>query len=74
MFFASISEIFIQNMQQYKQHQKDPLFLHSNKNSQYEFTSYTTNRILNYTTGTMPLGAKYYDYSVASQKTKTTYI
>ena len=49
-------------------------FLHSNKNLQYGFTSYTTYRILNYTTRTMPLGAKYYDYSVASQKTKTIYI
>ena len=49
-------------------------FLRSNKNLQYGFTSYTTYRILNYTTRTMPLGAKYYDYSVASQKTKTIYI
>ena len=49
-------------------------FIHSNKNLQYEFTSYTTYRILNYTTRTMPLSAKCYDYSVASQKTKTTYI
>ena len=49
-------------------------FLHANKNLQYGFTSYTTYRILNYTTRTMPLGAKCYDYSVASQKTKTIYI
>ena len=35
---------------------------------------YTTYRILNYITRTMPLGAKCYDYSMASQKTKTTYI
>ena len=49
-------------------------FLHSNKNLQYGFTSYTTYRILNYTKRTMPLGVKYYDYSVASQKTKTIYI
>ena len=52
---------------------KKLFFLHSNKNLQYGFTSYTTYRILNYTTRTMPLGAKYYDYSVASQKTKTIY-
>ena len=53
---------------------KIAFFLHSNKNLQYGFTSYTNYRILNYTTRTMPLGAKYYDYSVASQKTKTIYI
>ena len=49
-------------------------FLHSTKNLQYKFTCYTTYKILNDTTRTMPLGAKNYDYSVASHKTKTTYI
>ena len=34
------------------------LFLLSNKNLQYEFTSNTTYRIFNYTKRTMPLGAK----------------
>ena len=34
--------------------------LHSNKNLQYKFTSYTIYR--NDTTRTMPMGAKYYDY------------
>ena len=48
--------------------------LHSNKGLQYKFTSYTTYRILIDTKRTMPLGAKYNDYSLESHKTKTTYM
>ena len=44
------------------------IFLCFYKNLQYKFTSYTTSRILNDTTRAMPLGAKCYDCSVASQK------
>ena len=44
-------------------------FLHSINNLQYKYTSYTTYKIFNDITRTMPLGARYYDYSVASQKT-----
>ena len=43
-------------------------FFYIQKKFAKEVTFYTTYRKLNYTTGTIPLGAKFYDYSVASQK------
>ena len=50
------------------------IFLHSNKSFLHKSTSYSTNSIVNDTARMVPLGAKYYDYSMASNKIKTAYI